>query len=463
MNATPFPKPFTWGAATAAYQIEGAAFEDGRGLSVWDMFCRKPGAVWNGHTGEVACDHYHRVKDDVALMKRLGLQGYRFSVSWSRVVPNGPGEVNAKGLAFYDRLVDELLGAGIQPWLTLFHWDFPYELSCRGGWLNRDSIDWFAEYAQVVAERLSDRVDHWITHNEPNFFLPLGYVAGSHAPGLKYADAEFLRAAHHVFCAHGKAVQALRAVARKPLRIGFAPAGFVKLPADGGAAAIETARAAMFAVTNRGHFNNAFYMDPVLSGKYPEDHLELFKDALPPIREGDMELMSQPLDFLGANIYSGATVDPRPGGTGAYPERREAPGHPLTLCAWNVVPESLYWGPRFLHERYKLPIVVTENGMSGHDWVAEDGAVHDPYRIDFLTKYLRALARASQDGVDVQGYFHWSLLDNFEWTDGYKHRFGLVHVDYASQQRTPKDSFEWYRQLIATHGNGLVPEGGVTL
>ncbi len=447
-----FPKNFVWGAATAAYQVEGAAHEDGRGLSVWDMLCRKPGAIWNGQSGAIACDHYHRWREDVALMKQLGLKGYRMSVSWPRILPDGVGWVNEKGLEFYDRLTDELLAAGIEPWITLFHWDYPYELFCRGGWLNRDSIDWFADYARVVGERLSDRVINWMTFNEPQMFLGLGHVAGSHAPGMKYADTEMLRVCHHAFCAHGKAVQVLRAVAKKPLQVGFAPAAFVKLPPGPSAVDIELARKAMFAVTNRGHFNNAFYMDPVLLGEYPQDHLAQFKEVLSPVRPGDMELMHQPLDFIGANIYGGVTVGPRPNGTGDYPERGEAQGHPITMMGWHVVPESLYWGPRLLAERYKLPIVITENGMSGHDWVSPDGKVHDPYRIEFTRQYLAALGRAVQDGVDVRGYFHWSLMDNFEWAEGYKQRFGLIHVDYPTQKRTPKDSATWYADVIKSNG-----------
>jgi beta-glucosidase len=441
---------FVWGAATASYQIEGGTNE--RGLSVWDMLCRKPGTIWNGQNGTVACDHYHRMKEDVAVMRQLGLRGYRFSISWPRVLPDGVGQVNETGLAFYDRLVDELLAAGIQPWLTLFHWDYPRELFCRGGWLNRDSIDWFADYTRVVVERLSDRVTNWMTMNEPQMFLALGHVAGVHAPGVKYADAEMLRLCHHAYCAHGKAVQALRAHAKRPAQVGFAPAVFVKIPPGKAAADLEVARSAMFSVTNRGHFNNAFYIDPVVLGAYPEDHLRLFHDVLPPIRPGDMELMAQPLDFLGANIYGGVTVDPRPGDSGDFPERKEAQGHPLTMMGWHTVPESLYWGPRFLAERYKLPIVITENGMSGHDWIGADGRVQDPYRIEFTRQYLKALRRAVADGVDVRGYFHWSLMDNFEWAEGYKHRFGLVHVDYATQKRTPKDSAAWYRDVIASDG-----------
>ena len=456
-NHSQFPNHFAWGAATASYQIEGAAREEGKGLSVWDMLCRKPGAIYQGQTGDVACDHYHRWREDVALMKEIGLNAYRMSLSWPRILPNGTGAVNGKGLEFYDRLVDSLLEAGVTPWITLFHWDFPYELYCRGGWLNRDSIDWFADYARVATERLSDRVSHWITFNEPQMFLALGHVAGVHAPGMKYADAEMLRVCHHAYCAHGKAVQAIRAHARQPVSIGFAPAAFVKIPGSGSPEEIELARSSMFAVTNRGHFNNAWYMDPVLLGEYPKDGLEQFRDVEIPIRDGDMELMSQPLDWLGANIYGGVNVLPRPGKTGDYPEITEKEGHPVTMMGWNTRPESLYWGPRFLAERYKLPIVITENGMSGHDWVSQDGAIHDPYRVEFTRQYLSELKRAAGDGVDVRGYFHWSLMDNFEWYEGYKQRFGLVHVDFKTQKRTLKDSASWYRDVIATNGDSLNP------
>lgn len=450
-----FPDGFAWGAATAAYQIEGAAQEDGKGDSVWDMLCRKQGAIFQGQNGDVACDNYHRWPEDVALMQKIGLKAYRLSISWPRVLPEGTGAVNKKGLEFYDRLIDGLLAAGVSPWVTLFHWDYPYELFCRGGWLNRDSIDWFADYARVVVDRLSDRVTNWMTFNEPQMFLALGHVAGSHAPGMKYADAEMLRVCHHAFCAHGKGVQAMRAAARQPLKIGFAPAAFVKIPQNGSPDSVELAREAMFAVTNRGHFNNAWYMDPVLLGRYPEDGLEQFRDVPPPVQAGDMELMCQPLDWLGANIYGGVTVLPRSGNTGDYPEKLELPGHPITMMGWHTVPESLYWGPRFLAERYKLPVVITENGMSGHDWVSPDGAVHDPYRIEFTRQYLSALSRAIQDGVDVRGYFHWSLMDNFEWAEGYKQRFGLIHVDYQTQKRTLKDSAAWYRRVIETSGAAL--------
>ena len=448
-----FPKNFVWGAASAAYQVEGAANEDGRGPSVWDMFCRRPGAIWSGHTGAVACDHYHRYKEDVALMKRLGLKGYRFSISWPRVLAEGVGPVNAKGLEFYDRLVDALLAAGIEPWATLYHWDMPYELYCRGGWLNRASADWFAEYASLVVRRLGDRVTHWMTLNEPQCFITHGHVLGVHAPGDKLAWPEVLRAAHHVLLAHGKAVQAIRAATPRACQVGFAPVGAVNMPATDSKRDIAAARAEMFSVKPGNAWNNAWWMDPVFLGEYPAEGLKLYEKDLPPIKSGDLATIRQKLDFFGMNTYSGGHVH---AGKGGKPEGVSEPvGHAITAIKWFVTPDALYWGPRFFHERYGLPVYITENGLSGADWVALDGKVHDGHRIDFTQRYLRELGRAIADGVDVRGYFHWSIMDNFEWGEGYKERFGLVHIDYTTQKRTPKDSALWYAGVIKANGKTL--------
>ena len=448
-----FPKGCVWGAATAAYQIEGAARGDGKGPSVWDMMCRRPGAIWNGQTGDVACDHYHRWREDVALMKGLGLRGYRLSISWPRVLPDGVGQTNPKGLAFYDRLVDGLLATGIEPFVTLFHWDYPYALYCRGGWLNRASADWFAEYAHVVVSKLGDRVRHWMTHNEPQCFVGIGHSDGRHAPGDRLPWAEVLRIAHHALLAHGKGVQAIRAAARGPCRVGFAPVGVVKIPASTAKKDIDAARREMFAVTAPNVWNNTWWMDPVFFGRYPADGLRLFEKDLPPIAAGDLATIRQPLDFFGVNVYDGSRVR---AGKGGRPEAVPQPqGHALTAFKWFVTPDALYWGPKFFQERYKLPIYITENGMSGCDWPALDGRVHDGHRIDFTRRYLLALERAIRDGTDVRGYFHWSILDNFEWAEGFKERFGLVHVDYVTQKRTLKDSAHWYKKVIATNGKSL--------
>ena len=456
------PGNFVWGAATASYQIEGGWAEDGKGPSVWDMFCEKTGNVWEDHTGQTACDHYHRYPEDIALMKAIGLQAYRFSFSWPRILPDGMGAVNAKGLEFYDKLVDELLAAGIEPWATLFHWDYPKALYVRGGWLNPDSSRWFAEYAEVVVDRFSDRISHWMTLNEPQCFLGMGHYGAAyhHAPGDQLSLSALLQAAHHVLLAHGRAVQVIRAGARKPPSIGWAPVGVITIPASHSIADIEAARSAMFCTDIPSWnpvWNNVWWADPVVFGTYPEDGLRLFGPDAPAYTDEEMRVISAPIDFYGSNIYNGQVFR---AGADDKPEKVDRPpGYPHSLNIWKMTPECIYWGPRFLSERYHLPIVVTENGLSCHDWVSLDGAVHDPQRIDFLTRYLRELRRAIADGVDIRGYFHWSLLDNFEWAEGYKHRFGLIHVDYETQKRTMKDSCAWYREVIRTNGASLGDAG----
>lgn len=445
-----FPKNFVWGAAAASYQIEGAAYDDGKGLSVWDMMCKTPGKIWEGNTGDVACDHYHRYAEDTRLMQAIGLQAYRLSISWPRVLPNGTGGVNEKGLAFYDRLIDELLKNNIQPWVTLFHWDYPHALYCRGGWLNRDSADWFAEYTQVIVDKLSDRVSHWFTQNEPQCYIGLGHQTGEHAPGLKLGFAEVLLAAHHSLLAHGKAVQVIRARAKMQPIIGAAPVGVAKIPASNQPEDINAARAATFAISDKNCWSNTWFADPMILGQYPEDGCKLFAKEMPEIRAGDMATICQPLDFYGVNIYFDETVRAR--SNGGYEVVKSQIGPALTTMPWEVTPEALYWGPTFLHARYRLPIVVTENGIANCDWVQVDGKVHDPQRIDFLTRYLRAYHRAIADGVVAQGYFVWSVMDNFEWGHGYKQRFGLIYVDYATQQRVLKDSARWYKEVINSKG-----------
>ncbi len=448
-----FRNDFVWGAATASYQIEGAWDQDGKSLSVWDMFCRKPGAVWNGHTGDVACDHYHRYPEDVALMKHIGLKGYRFSISWPRVMPEGVGAVNEEGLAFYDRLVDELLAADIQPWVTLFHWDYPYALYNRGGWLNRNSPDWFADYAAAVVQRLSDRVHHWMTLNEPQVFVYLGHYLGLHAPGVKLDWPDLLRMWHHTLLAHGKAVQVIRAHSRVPALVGAAPTLNIAYPATETPADIDAARRATFAIREKTLWTTSWYTEPIFRKQYPADGLAVFEKDMPAIGPGDMDVIGQPLDFFAFNHYWGWRV--KAGANGQVENKPPHENWPLTSFYWPVTPDSLYWGAKFLHERYQLPIFITENGVANADWVALDGKVHDPQRIDFTARYLRALKRATDEGVDVRGYFHWSLMDNFEWAEGYKQRFGMIYVDYMTLQRIPKDSAEWYRTVIAANGATL--------
>jgi beta-glucosidase len=441
-----FCKDFVWGAASAAYQIEGAAYEDGKGLSVWDVFSQQPGKIWEAHNGDVACDHYHRYKEDVTLMQQIGLQAYRMSIAWTRILPDGIGKVNQKGLDFYDRLVDELLAAGIQPWITLFHWDYPYELYCQGGWLNPRSPDWFAEYTRTVVERLSDRVGHWLTINEPQCFIGLGHQTGSHAPGLKLELPEVLRAAHHTLMAHGKAVQTIRAYARQPAKIGMASLADVNIPATTASADIEAARRVTHSVRGKNLWNNTWWYEPALRGSYPADGLELFGKDMPVFTAAQMQVIHQPLDFFGVNIYQARTV--RAGAEDKPEEVKPPSGSPQTALRWYVTPEAMYWGPKFFYERYNLPVVITENGLSNIDWVGLDGKVHDPQRIDFVQRYLQQYQRAGEAGVELLGYFLWSLMDNFEWAEGFKERFGLIYVDYATQKRTLKDSAYWYGDFI---------------
>ena len=452
-----FPDGFAWGAATSAYQIEGAAFEDGKGLSIWDTLCMKPGAIGDGTTGAVACDHSHRYLEDVELMRQFGLRAYRFSISWPRVLPDGTGCPNQTGLDFYDRLTDALLAASIEPWVTLYHWDLPRALFLKGGWLSRESVEWFGEYVRTVAERLSDRVTNWITLNEIQGFIGFGYASGGktvQAPGLDLPLGDVLWAGHHALMAHGRAVQVLRAACVKKPCIGDAPVGIVAIPQTASAADIEAARRAMFAApASREMFfaggrTNAWWMDAVHLGRYPEDGLRLVGELLPPTWENDLDLIGQPLDYFGVNIYSGMTV--RAGAHAAAETVNPPPGSIQVHCT----PECLYWGPVFFHERYGRPIVITENGMANPDWVAVDGSVHDSLRIDFLTRYLRELRRAARE-MPVRGYFLWSWMDNFEWTGGVGPRFGIVHVEYATQRRTLKDSALWYRRCIADNGASL--------
>lgn len=449
-----FPESFTWGVASAAYQVEGAAKQDGRGPSVWDTFCATPGKVFDGHTGEVACDSYHRVDEDTRLIGDLGANGYRFSISWSRLFPNGNGTPNEAGFAYYDRLIDALLARGIEPWITLYHWDLPQALQDQGGWSNPESPVWFERYTRAVIERYSDRVRNWFTLNEPAIFLGLGHNEGTHAPGLKLARKDVLLATHHALLAHGRAVMTMREHAKQPLTIGFAPVGNLNTPATESAEDIEAARVATFTVPNKGWaYNYSWYCDPVMLGHYPEQGLSFFGRDAPAFNDADLEVMHQPLDMFGVNIYSAGIVE---AGESGEPELLPDPrGYPTTMFRWTINPSSLYWGPKFLSERYKLPVVITENGLASMDWVHHDGKVHDLGRIDYLTRYLRQLRRACNEGVDVRGYFQWSIMDNFEWAEGYALRFGLVYLDYATLERIPKDSYHWFADVIASNGKHI--------
>ncbi|MGA8114314.1 MAG: GH1 family beta-glucosidase [Actinocatenispora sp.] len=462
---TGFPRDFLWGVATSAYQIEGAVDVDGRGPSVWDTFAAQPGRTDRGDTGAVACDHYGRYREDVALMSRLGVGGYRFSTSWSRVLPTGRGPANPAGLDFYDRLVDELRRRGIAPVLTLFHWDTPQPLEDAGGWLSADTAHRFAEYAGLLGERLGDRVAMWITLNEPAMVTMLGYGAGVHAPGRQLL-LDALPTAHHQLLGHGLAVRALRA-AGVTGQIGIANNHTYVAPAgtDPGAAAQPADRTAAAAYDM---LHNRIFADPVLLGRYPEpvdgfavpDELAADADALATI--------AAPLDFYGVNYYQPTRIC-APGDAGTeLPEELSAQlpfsmpfgfaqygeDVPRTGFGWPVAPESLTGLLTDFTARYGAalpPVYVTENGASYPDQLSGDGTVHDPDRISYLADHVAALRAARLAGVDVRGYFVWSLLDNFEWAAGYQQRFGLVHVDFPSQRRTPKSSFEWYREVIAAN------------
>ncbi|MFJ3582522.1 GH1 family beta-glucosidase [Streptomyces sp. NPDC090127] len=452
MNAL-FPDGFRWGAATAAYQIEGAAAEDGRTPSIWDTFSRTPGKVRNGDTGDIAADHYHRVREDVALMKELGLTDYRFSLSWPRVQPTGRGPAVQKGLDFYRGLADELLDAGIRPVATLYHWDLPQELEDAGGWPERATAERFAEYAGLAAEALGDRIATWTTLNEPWCAAFLGYGSGVHAPG-RTDDAAALRAAHHLNLAHGLAARALRAAVPASAELSLtlnlhAIRALSDSPED------RNAARRIDAVGNR------IFLDPVFHGRLPAD---LVEDTAPItdwsfVRDGDLEVISTPIDSLGVNYYApsvvGAGVSESPSPWPGAPERvrfEPAPG-PRTAMDWPVDADGLYeLLVRLRDELPGVPLVITENGAAYDDYADPEGAVHDPERVAYLDAHLAAAHRALADGVDLRGYFLWSLLDNFEWAYGYGKRFGIVHVDFPSQRRTPKDSARWYAEVIRRGG-----------
>lgn len=449
-NRIMFKKDFHWGVATASYQIEGAAFEDGRSSSVWDDFSHTFGKTFNGHTGDVACDHYHRYEEDLTLMKELGVNSYRFSISWTRIMPDGTGKVNQKGVDFYNRLIDSMLEKGITPFITLFHWDYPSTLERMGGWLNPDSPKWFESYARTVFELFSDRVKNYMTVNEPQCFIGLGYSSGVHAPGLRRTSADIIRMAHNVLLAHGLAVKALREISPDS-SIGFASNMTSAIPLTDSPEDIEAAREQQFQCTPGGFaWKASWWSDPIFFGKYPDSPaLDSLGKFLPDTLDDDMKIISAPIDFCGTNIYQGCLCKAGKNG----PELVQNPINTAkNACNWPIMPEALYWGPKHLYDRYHKPIVITENGMSCHDVVSLDGKVHDPNRIDFTHRYLKALKRATEKGVEVDGYFHWSFLDNFEWAEGYNERFGLVYVNYETLERIKKDSFEWYKNVIATNG-----------
>jgi beta-glucosidase len=442
-HGSAYPPGFRFGAATAAYQIEGAWDEDGRGESIWDTFCRVPGAVVNGDSGDVACDHYHRWRDDLDLLAAMRIESYRFSIAWPRVQPDGRGALNKRGVRFYRRLVEGLLERGIEPVATLYHWDLPQALQDTGGWAARDTTERFAEYAAAMADELGDVVAQWITHNEPWVVAFLGHAEGRKAPGLRDWPTA-LRVSHHLLVSHGLAVQALRAGTPAGTPVGITLNLHPQRPVSA-----EDAAAARIA----DGYANRWFLDPVLRGSYPEDLVEVFARSFGPpdsVLPGDLALTSQPIDFLGVNYYfpHRVSADPAIAPLGV---RHADPVGPLTTMGWEQDPSGLHEILTRVRRDYgSLPIYITENGAAFDDGNVVDGYVDDPARVEYLEGHLAALSRAIADGVDVRRYFAWSFLDNFEWEHGYDQRFGLVHVDYETQRRVPKRSGLWYRDHIAT-------------
>ena len=442
--ARQFPKGFLWGTATASYQIEGAVKEDGRGQSIWDRFAHTPGKIKNNHNADVATDHFHRYKEDVQLMKTIGAKAYRFSIAWPRVFPQGTATPNPKGLDFYNRLVDELLTNNIEPFSTFYHWDLPQALQDRGGWESRDTAQAFADYAGYVVEKLSDRVKYFFTINEFFSFVDLGYGQGIFAPGLKLPPSRLNQVRHHAVLGHGLAVQAIRAKGRPGTKVG---------PADNitnGVPVIETAdniKAAEKATREL----NAPYLTVMLEGRYTDAYLKSAGADAPKFTDEDLKIISSPLDFVGLNVYIPnqyvRATDREPG----YEFIPFSKSHPRMVSFWlNIGPETLYWAPRHVQKIWNVKeIYITENGCGASDEMTSDGNVYDSDRIMFLRNYLSQLQRATAEGVPVRGYFHWSLMDNFEWTDGFATRFGLVYVDYATQKRTPKLSAFFFREVSA--------------
>jgi beta-glucosidase len=444
-----FPTDFIWGAAAASYQIEGAITEDGRGESIWDRFSATPGKVRNGDTGEIACDFYHRYPQDIELMRELGLDAFRFSIAWPRVVPDGRGAVNEKGLDFYDRLVDELLAQDIRPFATLYHWDLPQALEDRGGWPARDTVEAYVEYVEAVVARLGDRVSDWTTHNEPRVVAWQGYGLGVHAPG-RTSERDALATAHHLLLSHGRAVEILRREV-PGAQVGITLDLWPYYPASPSEEDIDAAR-------HLDGFHNRWFLDPIFHGHYPEDLLEHFGASAPTVEPGDFETISAPIDFLGVNNYSRHVIQANP--DGGEPIHLRDPASQYTDMEWEVYPDGLRnmllrirddYGPRAIY--------ITENGASFPDVRVHDGQVRDPERQAYLEGYLAAIGRAIEAGAPVKGYFVWTFLDNFEWGWGYWKRFGIVYVDFPTLERVPKGSYYWYRDFIAGQRESRGPDG----
>jgi beta-glucosidase len=448
LNLSTLSPGFVWGVATAAYQIEGAVAVDGRKPSIWDTFCRVPGAIDNADNGDVACDHYHRWPEDLQVMRRLSIDAYRFSVAWPRILPDGVGEPNTAGLAFYDRLVDGLLAAGIAPVVTLYHWDLPQALQDRGGWPSRATAEAFADYAAVVARALGDRVAHWNTVNEPLCVAWIGHLEGRMAPGERNLRRA-VDASHHLLLGHGLATQAIRANASRPASVGIVCNLSPIEPAS------DRPEDVAAAVRADGH-TNRWWLDPVFGRGYPADMVDTY-GMQPPVRDGDLALIATPTDYLGVNYYFRQVVVDDPDGPAPYARQIPVPGATETAMGWEVCPDGLERTLVSVSEEYRpRRIVVTESGSAWRDKVGPSGAVDDSERVEYQEQHIEACARAAARGVPVTGYFVWSLLDNFEWSYGYDKRFGLVHVDYDTQRRTLKESGYRYADLIEAHRRAAV-------
>lgn len=440
-----FPENFLWGAASSAYQIEGFSTADGGGQSIWDTFCHSPGKIAYGDTGDTACDAYHRYEEDILLMKELGVQAYRFSTSWARIDPKGDGNWNTAGLAYYDNVVNLCLESGIEPYLTLYHWELPQALQNRGGWLAEGTADAFGRYAGKMAEHFRGRVKYYFTLNEPQCTTSLGYQQGIHAPGLQLTLPEVFRVHVHQMLAHGLAQRAIHSTNPNAV-VGIASTGNLCYPETETPEDISAARQATFDTdSNNWIFTHQWLLDPICLGHFPECSGTALESLVHQVTPRQMEIIHTAPDILGYNIYNGHAVRSSAAGYEYVPKY---PGFPRTALKWPVTPEVLDWGVRFLQERYDLPGYITENGLSCNDRLYLDGKVHDPDRIDFLARYLNCISRAVENGADIRGYFHWALTDNLEWHCGYGDRFGLIYIDFPSGRRIPKDSFYWYQTVI---------------
>ncbi|MDD3428525.1 MAG: GH1 family beta-glucosidase [Oscillospiraceae bacterium] len=452
-----FSADFVWGVASAAYQIEGAAAEDGRTPTIWDTFSHTTGTTFNGHTGDVACDYYHRFAEDIELIASAGLKHYRFGIAWTRIFPYDNSVVNQQGLNFYDKVVELCLKKGIEPWITLYHWDLPQYLEDKGGWLNRATADAFAHLAATVAHHFKGRVTNYFTLNEPQCSVGLGYGNGQHAPGKTLSSTDLFYAMHNLALAHGKASLALRKEDSR-IKIGIATTGRLCYPASSSLQDLQAAKKATFTIADHSLFEWVFthhwFLDAIMLGHYPAECAGTFLQPLAAaVSKEDWEIIHQPADFIGLNVYNGHEVYADSSGSFAYTAKY--PGYPRTALKWPVTPAVLRYGVNFIYSRYHTPIYISENGQSCNDRIMLDGHVHDPDRIDFLHRYLQQLSAAIADGTDVKGYFHWSLTDNYEWHSGYDDRFGLIFVDYLTQQRIPKDSYYWYAQTVSQNGQNL--------